>query len=105
MIEPWEASWPLRAMQLYIVMFYFWALVAKVRLAGFDWFTGGGRIQDMLISRSLRDGFNPDGTVVKLSLGYELAQHPQAIFWSESSCSCSNCSAPRSCSCAVWRCG
>jgi len=81
MIEPWEASWPLRAMQLYIVMFYFWALMAKLRLAGFDWFTGGGRIQDMLISRALRDGFNPDGTVVKLSMGYDLAHHPQAIFW------------------------
>lgn len=80
MIEPWEASWPLRAMQLYIVMFYFWALLAKVRLAGLDWFTGGGRIQDMLISRSMRDGFNPDGTVVKLSLGYELAQYPETIF-------------------------
>jgi len=81
MIEPWEASWPLRAMQVYIIMFYCWALVAKVRLAGFDWFTGGGRIQDVLLSRALRDGFNPDGTVIKLSLGYELAQHPQAIFW------------------------
>lgn len=81
MIEPWEASWPLRAMQVYIVMFYFWALVAKVRLSGFDWFTGGGRIQDMLLSRALRDGFNPDGTVAKLSMGYELAQHPDAIFW------------------------
>ncbi len=81
MIEPWEASWPLRAMQLYIVMFYFWALVAKVRLAGLDWFSGGGRIQDVLLSRSMRDGFNPDGTVVNLSLGYDLAQHPQAIFW------------------------
>jgi len=81
MIEPWEASWPLRAMQLYIVMFYFWALMAKVRLAGFDWFTGGGRIQDMLLSRSMRDGFNPDGTVVKLSLGYDLAQHPDIVFW------------------------
>ena len=79
-IEDWEASWPLRAMQLYIVMFYFWALVAKVRLSGFDWFTGGGRIQAMLLSRSLRDGFNPDGSVVNLSLGYELAHHPQIIF-------------------------
>jgi hypothetical protein len=79
-IEDWEASWPLRAMQLYIVMFYFWALLAKVRLSGFDWFTGGGRIQAVLLSRSLRDGFNPDGSVVNLSLGYELAQHPNLIF-------------------------
>ena len=81
MIEDWEASWPLRAMQLYIVMFYFWALMAKVRVSGFDWFTGGGRIQAMLLSRSLRDGFNADGSVVNLSMGYELAQHPNAIFW------------------------
>ena len=80
-IEDWEASWPLRAMQLYIVMFYFWALAAKVRLSGLDWFTGGGRIQDVLLSRALRDGFNPDGTVVNLSFGYELAQHPNIIFW------------------------
>jgi hypothetical protein len=81
MIEDWEASWPLRAMQIYIVMFYFWALMAKVRVSGFDWFTGGGRIQAMLLSRSLRDGFNADGSVVNLSMGYELAQHPNAIFW------------------------
>lgn len=80
-IEPWEASWPLRAMQLYIVMFYFWALVAKVRMSGLDWFVGGGRIQDMLISRSMRDGFNADGTVVALSMGYDLAQRPEFIFW------------------------
>jgi hypothetical protein len=79
-IEDWEASWPLRAMQLYVVMFYFWALMAKVRLSGLDWFTGGGRIQAVLLSRSLRDGFNPDGSVVNLSLGYELAQHPNIIF-------------------------
>jgi hypothetical protein len=80
-IADWEASWPLRAMQIYIAFFYFWALVAKLRLSGFDWFTGGGRIQDVLISRSARDGFTPTGEVVNLSLGWELAQHPQLIFW------------------------
>jgi hypothetical protein len=80
-IQDWEASWPLRAMQVYIAMFYFWALVAKLRLSGFDWFIGGGRIQDVLISRALRDGFTPTGEVVNLSLGYELAQHPILIFY------------------------
>ncbi|HYC96062.1 MAG TPA: hypothetical protein VEB39_10235, partial [Sphingomicrobium sp.] len=72
-IEPWEASWPLRAMQVYIVMFYFWALVAKVRLSGLDWFTGGGRIQEVLISRALRDGVTPTGDMVNLQLAWEFA--------------------------------
>lgn len=80
-IEPWESSWPLRAMQVYIAMFYFWALVAKVRLSGFDWFTGGGRIQEVLISRAVRDGFTPTGEVVNLSLGWELAQMPNLVWF------------------------
>ena len=80
-IEPWEASWPLRAMQIYIAMFYFWALVAKLRLSGLDWFTGGGRIQHVLISRAVRDGFTPTGEVVNLSLGWELAQMPNLVWF------------------------
>lgn len=80
-IEDWEASWPLRAMQTYIAMFYFWALVAKLRLSGLYWFTGGGRIQDKLISRAVRDGFTPTGDAAHLSLGWDLAHHPQIIFW------------------------
>lgn len=79
-IEDWEASWPLRTMQVWIAMFYFWALVAKLRLSGLDWFTGGGRIQDMLIARSVRDGFTPTGEVVNLSLGWELAHYPNLIW-------------------------
>lgn len=79
-IEPWQSSWPLRAMQVYIAMFYFWALVAKVRLSGLDWFTGGGRIQEVLISRALRDGFTPTGEVVNLSLGWNFAHHPDAVW-------------------------
>jgi hypothetical protein len=80
-IEPWEASWPLRAMQIYIALFYFWALVAKIRLSGLDWFTGGGRIQHVLISRAVRDGFTPTGEVVNLSLGWELAQLPNLVWF------------------------
>jgi hypothetical protein len=80
-IEDWEASWPLRAMQIYVAMFYFWALVAKVRLSGLDWFTGGGRIQEVLISRALRDGFTPTGEVVNLSLAWDLAQLPQLVWF------------------------
>ena len=80
-IEDWEASWPLRAMQVYIAMFYFWALLAKLRLSGLDWFTGGGRVQEVLISRALRDGITPTGEVVNLALGWQLAQHPDLIWF------------------------
>lgn len=80
MIADWEASWPLRAMQVYIVMFYFWALVAKLRVSGLYWFEHGGRIQDMLVSRATRDGFSPDGTPLSLSHSYALAQHPDLVF-------------------------
>jgi hypothetical protein len=79
-IEDWESSWPLRAMQVYIVMFYFWALIAKLRLSGLNWFDGGGRIQEVLLSRALRDGFTPDGHVAGLSLAYQLAHHPSLVF-------------------------
>ncbi len=68
-------------MQVYIALFYFWALVAKLRLSGLHWFESGGRIQDMLISRAVRDGFAPTGDVVNLSLAWDLAQNPQAVFW------------------------
>ncbi|MBA3676801.1 MAG: hypothetical protein H0W74_05290 [Sphingosinicella sp.] len=79
-IEDWEGSWPIRAMQIYIVMFYFWALVAKLRVSGLFWFEGGGRVQETLVGRALRDGFGADGNVVNLSLGWELAQRPDLIF-------------------------
>lgn len=80
-IEPWEASWPLRAMQVYIATYYFWALVAKIRLSGLDWFTGGGRIQEVLISRAVRDGFTPTGEVINLELAWQLAQMPNLVWF------------------------
>jgi hypothetical protein len=79
-IQDWEASWPLRAMQLYIVMYYFWALMAKLRLSGLDWFAGGGKIHETLLHRSLRDGLAPNGDAIGFSLAYELAQRPEAVF-------------------------
>ena len=79
-IEDWEASWPMRTMQIYIVMFYFWALMAKLRVSGLFWFQGGGRVQETLVGRSLRDGMTADVNVVSLQLGWELAQRPDLIF-------------------------
>ena len=80
-IEDWEASWPLRAMQTYVAFFYLWALVAKLRVSGLDWFTGGGRIQDILIERAVRDGFDSSGQPVNLSLSYDLAQMPDLVWF------------------------
>lgn len=80
-IQDWEASWPLRAMQVYIAMFYFWALVAKLRVSGLFWFEHGGRIQQTLIVRSVRDGFAANGDVVNLSLAWKLAQNPDLVFF------------------------
>lgn len=79
-LERWESSWPLRAMQVYIAMFYFWALVAKLRLSGLFWFEHGGRIQEMLIARALRDGMAADGRVQNLELAWQLAQAPNLVF-------------------------
>jgi hypothetical protein len=79
-IADWEASWPIRAMQVYIAMFYFWALVAKLRVSGLYWFEHGGRIQETLIGRALRDGFDAAGSPVKLELAWDLAQVPDLVF-------------------------
>jgi hypothetical protein len=79
-VEDWEASWPIRAMQIYIAFFYFWALVAKLRVSGLEWFTDGGMIQDTLIARSLRDGVDALGEPVHLSLSLEIARHPMLCF-------------------------
>jgi hypothetical protein len=79
-IEDWEASWPLRAMQVWIAMFYFWALMAKLRMSGLEWFGVSGRIQKTLISRALRDGISPDGEILNLTLAWDLAQMPRLVF-------------------------
>lgn len=79
-LQDWEASWPIRAMQIYIAFFYFWALVGKLRISGLYWFTDGGRIQDMLILRSLRDGIDASGVPVNLSLSFDIAQIPTLCF-------------------------
>lgn len=78
-IQEWEASWPIKTMQLYVALFYFWSVIAKVRVSGWVWFAGEGRIQEVLIKRSVRWGVNDQGEVVKNWLSFELAQHPDLI--------------------------
>jgi len=55
-LAEWEASWPIKAMQLYIASFYFWGAVAKLRASGLAWFYGGGKIQEILVERAVRWG-------------------------------------------------
>lgn len=78
-IQEWEASWPIKTMQLYVALFYFWSVIAKVRVSGWVWFAGEGRIQEVLIKRSVRWGVTGEGELVKNSLSFELAQHPELI--------------------------
>jgi len=78
-VQEWEASWPIKTMQLYVALFYFWSVIAKVRVSGWVWFAGEGRIQEVLIKRSVRWGVTGEGELVKNSLSFELAQHPELI--------------------------
>ena len=78
-VQEWEASWPIKMMQLYVALFYFWSVIAKVRVSGWVWFAGEGRIQEVLIHRSVRWGMNEQGEVLKNALSFELAQHPDII--------------------------
>lgn len=61
-IAQWEASWPIRASQLYVCSFYFWSAIAKARMSGTTWIGGGERLQHLLLNRSTRYGFE-DGIV------------------------------------------
>jgi len=78
-VQEWEASWPIKTMQLYVASFYFWSVIAKVQLAGWVWFSGEGQIQENLIQRSVRWGVTDEGDVVKNSISFALAQHPDII--------------------------
>ncbi len=78
-LKEWEASWPIKTMQLYVALFYFWSVIAKVRASGWVWFAGEGRIQEVLIKRSVRWGLTGEGDLVKNSLSFELAQHPEIL--------------------------
>ncbi len=55
-LAEWEASWPIKTMQLYVASFYFWAVIAKLRMSGFAWFEGGAKIQEILYERATLRG-------------------------------------------------
>jgi hypothetical protein len=76
----WESSWPIKAMQIYVACFYLWAIIAKFRVSGWEWFAEGGRLQEVLLRRSARWGFDEQGEVVKNELSFQLAQMPDVVF-------------------------
>jgi hypothetical protein len=73
-VQEWQASWPIKAMQVYCVSFYFWAGVAKLRMSGLAW-VDGRTIQDLLIGRSLLWGATESGEPAFNPLPYWVAQH------------------------------
>lgn len=73
-IEGWETSWPIRAMQAYVVIFYCGSAVAKLRVAGGSWLFDGTAVQKILLDKSARWGFET------LTIGYDLAQFP-TVAW------------------------
>ena len=79
-LQEWEASWPIRTAQTYIVLYYFWAVVAKLRVSGWGWFDTAGQIQSKLIERSLRSGFNADGEIIRRAYAFALAEHVWIVF-------------------------
>ena len=74
-IEEWEASWPIKAGQLYVCSFYFWSAIAKARMSGLDWVQGGERIQALLLSRSARNGYENGVVVARSETAFLLAHY------------------------------
>ena len=79
-LTEWEASWPIRAAQVYVAYFYFFAIVAKIRVSGWDWFVDGGRLQEEFIVRSVRWGLSEDGEPLKNTLAFYLASDQFVVF-------------------------
>ena len=80
LIHEWQASWPIKAMQVYCASFYLWGLIAKLRVSGWAWFEGGGRIQEVMLKRSVMWGVTDSGEVMGNPLAYQLAQQPDLLF-------------------------
>ena len=79
-LSEWQASWPIRAAQVYVAFFYFFALVAKFRVSGLDWFAEGGRLQEQLIVRSVRWGLSDEGEPLRNALSFQLAGIHSIVF-------------------------
>ncbi|MBM4383408.1 MAG: hypothetical protein FJ091_08565 [Deltaproteobacteria bacterium] len=75
-LAEWEASWPIRASQLYIAAFYWWSGFAKLRGTGLAWF-GPEVLRQLTLERALRFGESDVGAGAQLGLW--LAAHPWTL--------------------------
>ena len=67
-------------MQVYCASFYFWSIIAKLRVAGWAWFADGARLQEILLKRSVTWGVTETGQIVSNPLAFQLAQYPDLLF-------------------------
>lgn len=79
-IQEWEASWPIKTMQVYCAFFYFWSVIAKLRVSGWAW-ADGGQIQEELLERSVMWGLTETGEAVRNQLAFQMAQHPDLLMF------------------------
>lgn len=79
-VEEWEASWPIKAMQVYCAFFYFWSVIAKLRVSGWAW-ADGGQIQEELLERSVMWGLTESGEAVRNQLAFQMAQVPDLLMF------------------------
>jgi hypothetical protein len=79
-VEEWEASWPIKAMQLYTVLFYFWGGIAKFRVSGWTWVADGARVQELLMSRAIMWGVDPGGDPIANPMAWWIAEQPALCF-------------------------
>lgn len=73
-LAEWEASWPIKAAQLYVCSFYLWSAIAKLRMTGFEW-ASMERLRDLLLSRAVRNGFEDGGPSAGSDLAYWIANN------------------------------
>jgi hypothetical protein len=78
-LAEWEASWPIRASQLYIAAFYWWSGVAKLRATGLAWF-GPDVSAQLMLARAVRFGLEDGKPVDGSALGLWLGQQPELLW-------------------------
>ena len=78
-LTEWQASWPIKAMQVYCVSFYLWSVIAKLRVTGWAWFAVEGQLQEKLIRRSVRWGINDTGEAVNNVWAFQIAHMPELL--------------------------
>jgi hypothetical protein len=78
-IAEWEASWPIRASQLYVAAFYWWSGCAKQRSLGLYWF-GPDVSSQLMLERAVRFGLDGGGPADGSALGLWLSTH-DVLLW------------------------